>query len=76
MTCEVEEGSVVAMQSRPVIIPIGYYGAHVVVQHVARNPAEEVKRALVAAEHRLQPLVDDELDVSRPAPSQRRDKNR
>ena len=76
MMREVEEGAVIAMQPRPVAIPIGHHRAHVVVQHLARNPAEEVKGALMAAEQRLQPLIGDELDVGRPAPSQRRDEHR
>jgi len=62
---EVEEGAVIAMQPRPVAIPIAYHRAHVVVQHLARNPAEEVKRALMTAEQRLQPLIGYEFDIGR-----------
>jgi hypothetical protein len=76
MMREVEEGAVIPMQPWPVAIPIAHHRAHVVVQHFAQNSAEEVKRALVAAEHRLQQLIGDELDVSRPAPSQCRDEHR
>ena len=76
MMREVEEGAVVAMQPRAVAIPIGHHRPHVVVQHLARHAAEVVKRALVTAEQRLQPLIGDELNVSRPAPSQRRDEHR
>src|SRR5208282_1987051 len=76
MMCEVEESAVIPMQPWPVAIPIAHHGAHVVVQHFARNSAEEVKRALVAAEQRLQPLIGDELDVNRPAPSQCRYEHR
>src|SRR5260221_12596622 len=67
---KVEEAAVIGMHPRSVAIPIGHYRAHVVVQHLARNPAEEVKRSLVTAEQRLQPLIGDELDVRRPTPSQ------
>jgi predicted nucleic acid-binding Zn ribbon protein len=76
MMREVEEGAVIAMQPRPVAIPIGHHRAHVVVQHFARNSTEEVEGALVAPEQRLQPAIGDELDVSRPAPAQRRDLHR
>ena len=70
---EVEEGAVVTMQPWAVLIAIGHDRAHVVVQHFARHPAEEVERTLVATEQRLQPLIGYELDVARPAPAQRRD---
>jgi hypothetical protein len=66
---------IVPVEARSVAIPIGHYGAHVVVQHLARHSTEEVERALVTAEQRLQPLIGDELDVSRPAPSQCRDEH-
>ena len=58
------------MQPRPVAIPRGHHRAHVVVEHLARDAAEEVKGALVATEQRLHPLVGDELDEGRPAPTQ------
>jgi len=61
MMREVEEGAVIAMQPRPIEIPTAHHRAHVVIQHLARNPAEEVKRTLMTAEHRLQPLIADEL---------------
>jgi hypothetical protein len=43
------------------------------VQYLVWDSAEEVERALVAAEQRLQPLICDEVDVGRPAPAQRGD---
>ena len=64
MMREVEEGAVLAMTPGP-YIPIAHHRAHVVVQHLARNPAEEVKRTLMTAEQRLQPLIADEFNVSR-----------
>src|SRR5271166_2340580 len=76
MMREVEEGAVIPMQARPIAITIAHYRAHVVVQHLARHSAEEVKRALMTAEQRLQPLIGDELNVSRSAPSKRRDEHR
>ena len=66
MMREVEEGSVISMKPRPIAISISQHSAHVVVQHLARNPAEEVKRPLMAAEQRLQPLIGDELDIGGP----------
>jgi hypothetical protein len=72
---EVEETSVVAMQPWTVLLSIRHHRAHVVVQHFARDSGEEVERALMSAEHRLQPPVADELDVGRPAPAQRGDED-
>ena len=76
MMGEVEESAIVAMQPRPVLITIRHHRPHVVVQDLARNPAEEVERVLMAAEQRLQPLIAHELDVRRPAPTQRCDEHR
>lgn len=76
MVREVEEGAVVAVQPRPVAIPVGHYGAHVVVEHLAWDSAEVVKRPLVAGEQRLYPFIGDELDVGCPPPAERRDEHR
>jgi hypothetical protein len=76
MVREVEEGPIVAIQSRPVTIAIGDHRAHVVVQYLARHSAEEVEGALVAAEQRVQPLIGNELDVGCPAPAQRGNEHR
>jgi hypothetical protein len=73
---EVEKGAVVTRQPRSVAIAIGHHRPHVVVEHLARHPAEVVERALVAAERRLHPLVGDELDVAGAAPAKRRDEHR
>src|SRR5208283_2688122 len=73
---EVEEGAVVAMQPWSVAIPIGHHRPHVVVKHLARDPAEEVERPLVASEQRLHSLIGDELDVAGTAPTQRSDEHR
>jgi len=75
MMCEVEEDAVVAMKPWAVLIAIGHHRAHIVVQDVAWNPAEEVKCPLVATEQGLQALIGHELDVARPAPTQRRDEH-
>jgi hypothetical protein len=73
---KVEESAVVAMQPWTILISIRDHRAHVVVQHLTRDTAKEQKRALVAVQQRLEALVVDELDVGRPAPSQRGNEHR
>jgi hypothetical protein len=67
---KVEESAVVAMQTWTIPISISHHRAHVVVQHFTGHASEEEERMLVATQQRLQPLIVDELDVSRAAPAQ------
>jgi hypothetical protein len=76
MVREVEEGPIVAVQARPVGIARGHHRMHIVVQHLARDAAEVLERSFVTGQQRLEPLVDDEFDVGRTAPTQGRDEYR
>lgn len=63
------------MNTAAISVPFGHHSAHVVVQNLARHPAEAVKRILVAADQRLDLLVVAELDIRRTAPAQRRNEH-
>src|SRR5262249_58971500 len=76
MPSKVEKPRVKTVSAMAVTVSLQHNRAHVVVQHLARRPAERQKRVLVRLDHRFDPLITDKLDIGCAAPSQGRDKHR
>ncbi len=73
MAGEVETAGMKAVSTTTIAVPLQHHGAHVAAQHLARRAGERQKRILVRLDQRLDPLIGNELEVSRPAPAERRD---
>jgi hypothetical protein len=56
-----------AMSTAAIAVPLDDDGAHVVIEHLARYPAECEERVLVCRDQGLDPLVGEKLDIARPA---------
>ena len=71
----IEEARMEAMHAAPIGVALQHDGFHVVVKHLGWHATKCQKGAFVTGDQRLDPLVVTELDVSRPAPPQRRDEH-
>ena len=71
----VEEARMEAMHAAPVAVALQHDGFHVVVKHLGWHATKRQEGTFVTGDQRLDPLVVTELDVSSPAPSQRRDEH-
>lgn len=71
----IEEAGMEAMRAPAIGVALQHDRLHAVEQHFRRHPAKRHERVLMARDQRLDPLVVAELNVSRPAPAERRDEH-
>src|SRR4051794_27072994 len=76
MAGKIEKAGMEAVLPAPVAVALGNNRAHIVVEDLTRNPAKSQKGVLVGGNQRLDPLVADKLNISRPTPTERRHEHR
>src|SRR6185312_3393210 len=71
----IEESSMEAMDAAPIGVPLDHDRAHIVVEHLNRDPAKRHQGVLMNPDQRLDALVVTELDIGRSAPTHCRDEH-